>query len=76
MQIFIKLLNGETLTIETQLDSTIQTIKEIIEKKESIKVKYQRLIFSGRQLEDNKKLSDYKILPNSTLHLSARLRGD
>ena len=41
----------------------------------SILVDNQRLIFSGRQLEDGRTLSAYGITEESTIQLLSRLRG-
>jgi ubiquitin len=74
-QLFIKTLTGKTLTIDTSLDDTVETLKEKIQDKEGIPVDQQRLIFLGAQLEDDKQLFSYGVGVEDTLHLVLRLRG-
>lgn len=75
IQIFIKTLQGRTITLDVDPNDTIQSLKQKIESKENIPVQEQRLIYSGKQLNDTFTLSDYNVQDQSTLHLMLRLKG-
>ena len=70
MQLSIKTLTGKTIAIEAKPSDTVSGIKSKISTHEDgVPTHKQRLIFAGRQLEDNNTLLSYNIQEASTIHL-------
>ena len=74
-QIFVKTLQGKNITLDIDDSTTIGNIKEKIRDKEGIPVDQQRIVYNGKQLEDDQTVGNYNIGNESTLHLVLRLRG-
>ena len=69
IRIFIKTLTGCQLTYDVNSDSTIKDVKDAINRSEELLFDDIKLLFQGKQLQDEDKLSDYGIVNNSLLFL-------
>jgi large subunit ribosomal protein L40e len=69
MFIFIKTLTGRTLSLDVQPTETILALKTKIFERDNVPVAQQKLIFAGKQLDDEKTLADLNIQKETVLHL-------
>jgi ubiquitin-large subunit ribosomal protein L40e len=69
MKICVKDLVGKSITLEVQSSETIDDVKTKIQDREGIPCNQQRLLLAGIELVSSTRLSDYNILPDTTLHL-------
>ena len=76
IQIFVKTLTGETITVNLEPDDLVLEIMEQVASKTNVPVLEQRLQFAGKQLELDKPITHYNLVKENTLHLvGGRLRG-
>lgn len=74
--IYIKNLEGQTYTIAVNGKTTVEQLKILIYAKCYIPADAQRLIYAGKQLENEYTLEHYNVQPKDTLHLVLRMTGD
>ena len=73
----MKTLRGDAYKIEMEnVQETVLKLKEKVEEKLYVSPQEQRIIFAGKQLEDNRTLLDYNVKHESTVHLVIRFIGE
>ena len=74
-QIFIKTLTGRKQAFNFEPENQVLAVKQALQEKEGIQVDQIRLIYSGKQLADDKTLDSYNIAAGATIHMVLQLRG-
>ncbi len=71
MQLFVRTLKGQTITVDCKPSDTIGKVKSEIEKKEGIPPDQMRLVYGGKELsaQDDKTLESFAIGAGATLNL-------
>ena len=75
-QIFVKTPTGySTILLWVTASESVFSVKTKVAAKVGFPAEVQRLIYGGRQLEDDKSLSDFSVGQEATLHLALRIGG-
>jgi hypothetical protein len=60
-QIFVKTLTGKTITLEFIKDNTVAELKSRLQDREGIPPDQQRILYGGKELQDDRYLTDYNM---------------
>jgi uncharacterized ubiquitin-like protein YukD len=75
MQVFVRFLDGRTISFLVTPKTTIDQMEQLIEAREFIRADKQRLIFDNKRVGGDTCLADYNIGNGDTLQLVTRLAG-
>ncbi len=68
MQIFVKSVDGKTVTLDVDSSDTIEAVMQKYEDKTGVSIDSFLLVFAGKRLKRDMTLADYNIQKESTLH--------
>ena len=69
LRLFVRTLSQQSFNVEVEAQSTVVSLKDAIERKTGVLSQWQCLLFAGREMENDRALSDYSLPNGSTLHL-------
>ncbi|XP_061906674.1 ubiquitin-like protein 4A [Entelurus aequoreus] len=76
MIITVKPLQGKECSVHVKEDEKVSTVKELVSERLNIAANQQRLLYKGKALADEHRLSDYSIGPEAKLNLVVRPAGE
>ncbi|MBE6733783.1 MAG: hypothetical protein E7563_00370, partial [Ruminococcaceae bacterium] len=69
MQIYVKTVDGKTITLQVEPNDSIDAVKAKVYEREGIHPEHQILLLADKRLEEGKTLSDYNIMKETTMQL-------
>jgi len=75
MQIFVRGLDGKSRLCQVGLADEVSAVKRYVEDSDGVPADEFRLVYAGRDLQDNATLSDCGVQRDATLSVLLRLRG-
>ncbi|XP_029367094.1 ubiquitin-like protein 4A [Echeneis naucrates] len=76
MILTVKPLQGKECSVQVTEDEKVSTVKELVSERLNIPANQQRLLYKGKALADEHRLSDYSIGPEAKLNLVIRPLGE
>ncbi|XP_008286867.1 ubiquitin-like protein 4A [Stegastes partitus] len=76
MILTVKPLQGKECSVQVTEDEKVSTVKELVSERLNIPANQQRLLYKGKALADEHRLSDYSIGPDAKLNLVIRPVGE
>ncbi|KAM9859020.1 ubiquitin-like protein 4A [Aulostomus maculatus] len=76
MILTVKPLQGKECSVHVTEDEKVSTVKELVSERLNIPANQQRLLYKGKALADEHRLSDYSIGPEAKLNLVIRPVGE
>jgi len=71
----IKSLTGKYTELKVHHKMTVSEVKDAIERVDQTPFDQQRLVYNGKQLEDERTLDYYDIKQDTVVHIILRIRG-
>ena len=75
IKVTVRPLSGGSFTLDVFENDFVLSVKEMYGKKSNINVDTMRFVSTGKQLENDKRLSDYNIKDGTVIHMIITLRG-
>lgn len=76
MILTVKPLQGKECALQVNEDEKVSTVKDLVSERLNIPANQQRLLYKGKALADEHRLSDYSIGPEAKLNLVVRPAGE